>query len=187
MSVEGAWEEVTSITTGVIQPISEWCYEHPEVIFGTGGLLVLFGSAMLIRNRRRIWMKKIRRMFHLKRGKTMTRKEWNKIAKIRINSAIVSGIEDAVANGEIKSSDANRAYRSLAFFLKDNDFKRQQLPKDQRLSNAEYEILMKMLFNKVKPRIPGSKPGEIDNVHVYSKGIANPIVRKFGDKARRRV
>lgn len=190
---EGVWTETASFiekvwSNSMFMPISAWSYDHPEVIFSIGGAMVLGGSAVLLRKNRQWYFKKLRRMFRLKRGKTMNRKEALQLERTRLNDAIVSGIEDAVADGRIKASTANTAYRRLSWFFKSNDFSPQKLPKEQKLSTEEYQLMMKMLFNRVTPNIPGTKPGEIDNVYVYGrngKATVTNTGRKFGDKARR--
>jgi len=186
MSATGEWEMALAETAqDFYASVAEYAFNNQELVAGVGAAIILGGSAVLLRNKRRIFFRKARRIFGLKRGKQMNRSEYRQIQKARMANAIVSGIEDAVIAGEVTRSYANNTYRALAFWFKSTDYLPQRLPKEQRLSTAEYETVMKLLFNKIPADIPGPKPGEVDNVYVYSKGNPKPSVRKFGDKVRR--
>jgi len=188
MSATGEWEmALAEMAQDFYTSVADYAFNNQEVVAGVCAALILGGSAVLLRNKRRSWMRRTRRMLGLKRGKQMNRAEFRQLQKVRMANAIVSGIEDAVAIGEVERSYANSTYRALAFWFKSTDFLPQKLPKSQRLSQQEYEVVMKLLFNKIPADIPGPKPGEVDNVYVYSKGNPNPSVRKFGDKVRRRA
>ncbi len=188
MSVGGEWEMALAETAQYYYTsVAEIAFNNQEVVAGVCAALILGGSAFLLRNKRRSWLRRIRRKLGLKRGKQMNRAEYRQLQKVRMANAIVSGIEDAVASGEVTRSYANSTYRALAFWFKSTDFLPQKLPKSQRLSPDEYETVMKLLFNKIPADIPGPKPGDVDNVYVYSKGNPHPSVRKFGDKVRRRA
>ncbi len=196
---EGMWtEDLAGLATlagkawynSMIYPIATWTFDHPEIFFATTGAMVLGGSALLLRQQRGIWLKKARRMFRLSRGKQMSRKEYQKLQATIAAQLITDVLEDAIVEGKLKASFVNHLYKQMGYIWQNKLFLAQRLTGNQRLSQDEYAIITKALFDKQPANIPGAKPGEVDNVHVYSKdnGVKfKNTGRKFGDKVRRHV
>ena len=120
----------------------------------------------------------------------MSRKEYQKLQATIAAQLITDVLEDAIVEGKLKASFVNHLYKQMGYIWQNKLFLAQRLTGNQRLSQDEYAIITKALFDKQPANIPGAKPGEVDNVHVYSKdnGVKfKNTGRKFGDKVRRHV
>lgn len=175
------------LTRTAYNTVSVLAYDNQEIVAGAAAVLILGGSALLLRNKRRYWLRKARRLFNIRRGSQMNRKEYRKMQGIIAAEVITSALEDAIVEGRLKTSFVNMLYRQMAFIFDTKEFVPQRLPKSQRLTPEEYETIMALLFKKTPAPIPGPKPGQVDNVTVYSKSNTVVTKHKFGDKVRRRV
>lgn len=173
------WDRIVMEARRLYEDFAAFCYDNQPLVALAIAVWLLYAAALLHKKKRRQWKRWTRKTFNIRRGNEMRKGERKDLVRIRIADAITSGIEDAVAEGLLTSIDASKAYKKLAYFFKHDDY----LPGCRSpLTAHEYETVMSMLFKKTRAPIPGVKPGEVDNVHVYAKKDK----RTFGDKVRRR-
>lgn len=198
MSIGGTWEEEKSnlltaaiavkhfVSTGYHE-FSKLVYDNQEIFAGIVGGIILLACARLLQLQRRKWIRKARRLFNLGREQQMTRVEYQAFQALRAANIVTDALEEAIFDGRLKRSYVNHLYRQLSSVWNMKSLRNKKIPKSQQLSNAELEQVLKILFNKQKPNIPGPKPGEVDNVTVFpKKESVVKTKKKLGDNIRRR-
>lgn len=166
-------------------PVQEFLYD----VRNTVDVLVGIGLATSILGLARMKDKERKRRDRKVIGGRMTRKERIKYLHSAAGKAFSDWLVNQELNGALMASDVRYLSRraSYAFDMKDvladrisfsglTEEERELLASIMR-SKAE---LRKMVEGRFKPKIPGAKPGEVDNVHIYPKEK-----KKFGDQLRK--
>lgn len=166
------------------QQFSTLAYEHNEIVLFAGTVTTIGGIMALIIRKRKV-RKAFRKMKSLLRGKTMTRAEREARDKTIQGDAIFEALMKLVETGKQSEYQVNRTLRILANVLNMPDFVSVKGLDVSHLTKEEFEILQsvlrskkafqKLMFEKKRSNIPGAKPGEVDNVHVFG-------AHKFGGK-----
>jgi hypothetical protein len=159
--------------------ILKFLYDQQEIfalviVFG-----VFFASHYIYTKNRRKWRKTLKRGMRSFRGKKMTRKERIEKDKRIQGDAIFDALDNLVATGQQTRYSVNNTLRKLANILNMPDFVSAKNLDMSQLTGEEFELiqgilrskkeLQKLVFAKKKVRIPGPKPGEVDNVTVFAR------------------
>lgn len=166
------------------QEFATFAYDHNDTIILVSGLSIGMGILALNIRARKV-RKAFKKMKALLRGKTMTRAEREARDKTIQGDAIFEALMGLVESGKQTEYQVNRTLRILANVLNMPDFVSVKGLDVSHLTKDEFEILQsllrskkefqKLMFAKKRANIPGAKPGEVDNVHVFG-------AHKFGGK-----
>lgn len=160
------------------QTISSFAYTYDNEFIIVVAALLFIGMAAATRKGRKQWYLMKKKARNGLRGKIMTKEEILARDKQIQGDAIFDALMKLVDDGKQTHQSVKNTLRRLATVLSMPDFIATELLDPQNLTTEEFELiqgilrskqeLQKLLFQKQKPRIPGAKPGEIDNVYQYS-------------------
>lgn len=157
--------------------VADWCYTHQELLVIATSVVVLGASTYLWKKERR----RLRKLWRLRRGKQMTRKERDFYIRSKVGDRIGDLLLDMELDGDLKMSESRRLVRQLSQVLNMKGMIPQK--KDPPLTaDALYALQIFQLRKKVN--IPGPKPGEIEPV-LDNVVKLEPPRRKFGNLIRR--
>jgi len=161
------------------QVFAVYAYAFQDEFFSVAGITLLIAISFLFRKTRREWKRMIKTAKKGLRGKIMTKEEREAYNARIQGDAIYEALSKLVDDGQQTQHDVKKTLRRLATVLNIPDFISAKNLDFTALSGEEFELiqsilrskkeLQKLLFAKQKPRIPGGKPGEVDNVMVYQK------------------
>lgn len=163
--------------------VATFAFDNQEALVVTVGLVVLGAVAFVLRKERR----KLKKLWRLRRGKQMTRKEYLHHVKTKVGSRFADLMEDMEADGEIKRSDVRWMTRRFTRVLEVRDLlppKKNPPPTDDELKALRLQYLRK------KVSIPGPKPGEKVELPVSADNVVQITTgtrKGFGTFARKRA